>query len=648
MFDSGIVHEEIVMSASETSVREIPLNKLKPSPANVRRTATDVGIEELAASIVAHGLLQMPVVQPERTGEGEETGSYLVTAGERRRKALLLLVTQKRLKKTAPITCLVKTDGNPAEISLAENTVRMPMHPADQFEAFAKLRGDGLGLEEIGARFGVTPAVVRQRLKLAAVSPTLMEKYREGELSLEQLMAFTVTDDHALQEETLTQLAWNKTPDVIRKALTSRHVSPRDRRAIFVGAEAYEAAGGTILRDLFAEDGGGWFTDSQLLDRLVKEKLEVAAGAVRNGGWKWVEVHAEYPHALPFTRIHLQTVALAGEDQARLDAITARYDELAAQHEGEDDVPEEVQAEIDALDAEIADLQQKQLAYLPEDIERAGVIVSLGQDGQLRIERGFVKPEDRPQIEALPAEHPLPVKGADDRGSSSDEPDGLRPLSDALLADLTAHRTAALQECLAARPDVALIALTHALALQTFAGGGYDPFTCLGIEAKAASLESSSPGIGGSKASEAMARRHEAWARQLPKPGELWTWIDTQDASTRLELLAYCIARTVDAVRQPNGRRRALAHADQLATAVALDMAAWWEAMGERYLARVPKARILEAVREGVSERDAENMAGLKKDAMVLHAERLLAGKGWLPEVLRTPTVETTAELIAA
>ena len=116
------------MTASETTVREIPLNKLKPSPANVRRTATDAGIEELAASIAAHGLLQMPVVQPERTGEGEETGCYLVTAGERRRKALLLLVTQKKLKKTAPIACLVKTDGNPAEISLAENTVRVPMH----------------------------------------------------------------------------------------------------------------------------------------------------------------------------------------------------------------------------------------------------------------------------------------------------------------------------------------------------------------------------------------------------------------------------------------------------------------------------------------------------------------------------------------
>ena len=82
-----------------------------------------------------------------------------------------------------------------------------------------------------------------------------------------------------------------------------------------------------------------------------------------------------------------------------------------------------------------------------------------------------------------------------------------------------------------------------------------------------------------------------------------------------------------------------MAHADQLAQAISLDMAAWWEPTGERYLARVPKARILEAVREGVSEREAESLAGLKKDAMTLHAERLLVGKGWLPEVLRAPAL---------
>jgi ParB family chromosome partitioning protein len=62
----------------------------------------------------------------------------------------------------------------------------------------------GMAADDIAARFGVTPAVVRQRLKLGAVSPVLMALYREDGITLEQLMAFTITDDHARQEE-----VWN-------------------------------------------------------------------------------------------------------------------------------------------------------------------------------------------------------------------------------------------------------------------------------------------------------------------------------------------------------------------------------------------------------------------------------------------------------
>ena len=305
-----------------SATKDIPLNKLKPSPANVRKTGTEVGLEEFAASIAAHGLLQPLVVEPERNGEGEETGWYLVTAGERRRKALRILAKQKRIKRNEPIPCLIKADGIATEISLAENVIRTSMHPADQFEAFQKLIDDGgLGIEEIAARFSVTPAVVKQRLKLAAVSPALMTRYREGELTLDQLMAFTLTDDHGRQEEVWEQLSWNKSPEMIRKLLTQSHVSPSDRRAQFVGAEAYEQAGGIILRDLFVEDHGGYYTDSQLLDRLVLEKLEATGEAVSREGWKWVAVYPEYPYNFVHTlrRIYPQLRASLrrGEHEAR-------------------------------------------------------------------------------------------------------------------------------------------------------------------------------------------------------------------------------------------------------------------------------------------------------------------------------------------
>src|SRR3954454_1091067 len=171
---------KIVLSAS----RDIPLNKLVLSQANVRRIKAGVSVEELAEDIARRGLLQSLSGRPVRGGQGEETGTYEVPAGGRRFQALQLLVKQKRLAKNAPVPCLVKTDGVAAEDSLAENTMREALHPLDQFRAFQALRYEhGLGDEEIAAKFFVTPAVVRQRLKLVAVSPKLLDLYAEDAIA---------------------------------------------------------------------------------------------------------------------------------------------------------------------------------------------------------------------------------------------------------------------------------------------------------------------------------------------------------------------------------------------------------------------------------------------------------------------------------
>jgi ParB family transcriptional regulator, chromosome partitioning protein len=625
--------------------KDIPLNKLKASPANVRKTGADVGLEEVAASIAAHGLIQPLVVEPERNGEGGETGCYLVTAGERRRKALRILAKEKRIKRTAPIPCVVKTDGIASEISLAENVIRTNMHPADQFEAFQKLNEqDGLGIEEIAARFGITPAVVKQRFKLAAVSAALMARYREGELTLDQLMAFTLTDDHARQHEVWTQLAWNKSPEMIRKLLTQTHVSPSDRRVRFVGAEAYEAAGGIILRDLFVEDHGGYFTDSELLDRLVLEKLEAAAEEVMREGWKWVAVYPEYPYSFVQTlrRHYPQPVPLSEEDSAKLDELVDRHDALCAEH-GEDP-PEDVAAELDRLAEQIAAIQRRSEAYLPQDLSLTGAIVSLSSEGVLRVERGFIKPEDAPQPTSSDEVHE-PDNGPRARPTGNTAPseadgagtENAKPLSNQLMEILTAERTMALQECLAGKPETALMAVTHALALRIFYRQEFRGDTCLGLEAKVAEPGTFAPSTHESRAGQSLARRHEDWARRMPTAqAELWSWVVAQDTDTVLALLAYCAARTVDAVHRSWERgTRSLRHADQLALTLELDMAEWWAPTRESYFAHVSKALILEAVREGVSEKDADALAGLKKDPMIEHAERLLAGKPWLPRVLQ-------------
>ena len=194
----GTAVQKIILVAS----RDIPFNKLVLSQSNVRRVKAGVSIEELAEDIARRTLLQSLNVRPMLDADGQETGMFEVPAGGRRYRALELLVKQKRLAKTAPVPCVVREPaGFAEEDSLAENVQRVALHPLDQFRAFQALRDKGLGEEEIAARFFVDVNVVKQRLRLAAVSEKLLDVYAEDGMSLEQLMAFTVTSDHARQEQ---------------------------------------------------------------------------------------------------------------------------------------------------------------------------------------------------------------------------------------------------------------------------------------------------------------------------------------------------------------------------------------------------------------------------------------------------------------
>ncbi len=200
---------------------EISLAKLVPSPVNTRRTGAGAGIEALAASIRAHGLLQSLVVRPKLDGGGKPTDRFEVVAGGRRLAALKLLAKQKRVSKATTIPCrLLDGEGvDGAEASLAENVVRQDMHPADQFEAFQGLHESGTGIEDIAARFGVSAHTVRQRLRLACVSPALIQAYRDEALTLDHLTAFAVSEDRTAQERVFGQLQdWQRTPDTWLRA----------------------------------------------------------------------------------------------------------------------------------------------------------------------------------------------------------------------------------------------------------------------------------------------------------------------------------------------------------------------------------------------------------------------------------------------
>ena len=648
--------QKIALSQS----RDIPFNRLVLSQSNVRHVKAGVSIEELAQDIARRTLLQSLTVRPILDADGAETGMFEIPAGGRRYRALELLVKQKRLSRTAPIPCVVRTEGFAEEDSLAENVQRAPLHPLDQFRAFLALREKGMNEEEIAAAFFVSVQIVKQRLRLASVSPKLLDIYADDDMSLDQLMAFAVNSDHERQEKVweALQRSHTKEPYSIRRLLTEGAVRASDKRAQFVGIAAFQAAGGTIMRDLFQQDDGGWLQDPMLLDRLVAEKLAREAEAVRAEGWKWVEVATDFPYGHTYGLRHVagKPVAMTDEEVATAEALRAEYEKLEETHSDADELPEEVDRRLGEIETALAALDDRPVRYDPEQIARAGAVVSIDGSGTLRVERGYVRPEDEP---AVPQSGPeadadtvdaAGVEGVDPEVSSPadrEEPEedgGLKPIPDRLLTELTAYRTLALRDALAQNPDVAFLAALHALCLKLFYS--YTSDSCVEIDVQSVVFGSQAPGLNDTGMAKAVDDRHRGWSNQLPpEPGDLWDALLAFDTDSRHMLFAHCVGLSVNAMHESwNRRARALSHADRVAEAVDLDIAAaGWSPTVDNYLGRVTKARILQAVCEAKGEQAAQLMDHLKKGDMAVRAEELLGGSGWLPEPLRTPGRNITA-----
>ena len=671
-----------------SSSRDIPFNRLVLSQSNVRRVKSGLSIEELARDIERRGLLQSLNVRPVLDGEGAETGTYEVPAGGRRFRALELLVKQKKLAKTAPVPCVVREAGSAilaADDSLAENVQRMALHPLDQFRAFRDMLEKGMSEEEIAAAFFVTPAVVKQRLRLMTVSDKLLEVYEQDGMRLEQLMAFSISDDHARQEQVweIVFQNHNREPYVIRRMLTEKTVRASDARARFVGLDTYLAAGGHVMRDLFEADDGGWLQDPAILDRLVMEKLHTATEDIRAEGWKWVETALSFPwgHTRAFAEIDGTEVPLSDEETARLEVLRAEQETIEAEYAQADEYPDEVDARLGEIEQAILALEERPLAFDPADMGRAGAFVSLASDGTLQVERGFVLPEDMPtELEAVDDasradgyDHAA-YDGQDDRIADDggdmggedysiapdvepEEEDGIKPLPDRLLTELTAWRTLALRDAFASNPHIALTEFLHTLVRDVYwQTPGAD---CLEAYVREIPLPVHSPDMPGSVAAHALRQRNEGWKHDLPEDEDaLWRWIEGLDDTSRMALLAHCLSFGVNALyeRMPSyggvsqrSVTERFKRADRLASALSLDMVeAGWQPTVENYLGRVTKARILQAVGEARGDEAAARIAHLKKPDMAREAERLLEGSGWLPEALRTTggaekmSVETT------
>jgi len=624
------------------AIEAICIRELVVASENVRKV--DTPVDDLVASIAAHGLLQNLV------GYRDEDGKLAVTAGGRRTRALQALAEDKSVKgfratTRVPVDVRDRSEAM-RELSLAENTLRHATHPLDEAQAYAELVDAGATVADIARRFAQTERHVEGRLRLGRLCPEASDAYRTGTITLDHARAFTLTPSHELQREALAAYLkapnWNRDPHQIRGLIAQGKVRPNDRLARFVTLDAYLAAGGEVLRDLFSQGSSDVvaLADSGLLQRLAQAKLTEHAGSIADRGWKWIETSlepADYNVIGQYERVDPVDVPLSEADTEQLDAFEARADAVATAVNGRTDPDsgeelsderlEELHAEHARLDDAIETIRARTSQYTDEDRARSGVIVCISYAGELDLEEGLVRPEDV-------------MLGAGAGGDDSDDDDRLEPggstpitsptvetearaaekeagLSQVLVADLGGYRQQILKAAVAADPGTALDLVLHAMVCGLFSTGwARTPFS--------ATFEKTQETVSASDLDDTVAGAElKALAEALPfianrpsDPVELFDAIRALEQEVKLRLLAYCTAMTLK-VGLPSDTTKAQRLADHVGAILDVDVAAYWRPTEQRYFSRVKKAHLLEVL-DGVGfSKLARQMASGKKDPIV-------------------------------
>ncbi len=618
-------------------IQPIPLSKLTASVHNVRKTGGQ-NIDVLAASIRAHGLLEVLV-------GGGKGGKYEVVAGGRRHRALQQILKADG-KLPAPlddgIPCKVIIAEDAHAASLAENTVREAMHPADQFEAFQVMAETGHGTAAIAAAFGCPESVVKQRLKLAKVSPKLIEAYRKGDMVLETLQTFSITDDRKRQERVWKEVEqFNKDyqADHVRRRLVESEIDYNDSDAAqFVGLDMYENAGGFVRRDMFTK---AIYLDRGLVEKLVDKKLGALKLEVKAEGWAWVEVKRDYVSIYSYGRKKSTKREATAEENAEIAALQAQRTPLQIRMDilnavEDEELQQETQDEFDTLDVEINRIdhrirviQEGMVTFSSKAKASSGAIIELYNSG-LRIHRGLVKEAD--------VKRAAKEKQKAKAGPAGDTPESTE-LSNAMVERLTGYRTAALQLELATRADVALALLAWELLQSTFGVHWYlhlgsmnatpyrgADFQRLGVPADYAPIED-------------LFQMVEEWRGQIPDDaGDAMRWVFDLPAHELQNLLALCTACAftgtfgANAFQSQRSKRDMI---DILIQRLQFDMAKHWSPTVESFFGTVPKAIAIEAVTEACGAENAKKLPPLKKGDAAKLAEEMLEDRGWLPAPLR-------------
>jgi ParB family chromosome partitioning protein len=624
------------MTAS-SKVRNIALTQLILSQANVRKTAATAAEDAaLEASIRAEGILQNLIVHALPI---DGKGVYEVHAGGRRLKILQKLAAEGVIDADHPVPCLIKKSAAAVETSLAENTIRAAMHPADEFVAMAALIDAGEAIEAVATRFGVSEKHVKQRLRLGKLAPDLLDEFRAGEITLEVVTAFTLGADHAAQLAAWRQVKDNSyiQPYTVKRLLTESAIGLNDDLAIFVGAEAYEAAGGTVTRDLFSGDEDGFMDDAALVRRLAIEKLEAKAAELRPQ-WAWTRavLDPEYGFMSQYTRVRPQPAEVPADLAAEIERIEQRLGEL--EDIGEQDWSDELATEAAQLEerrGKIDEIIDGLAVYGDKDRARAGCIVTIGDDGEFCLHQGLVDRSAPRNGSAAPSSetedngdqpsNSTEVEGEDDQASARHltSEQKLRKecgFSQLLVDDLKAHRLQITRAHMAGNFEVAFDLALYWLAvdlLELFSSRTRS----LDLKATEATPRSSLNDLAGTVADELLEAHRKTlptgWLR-LP-PAEGFAALAALSPEEKQRLFAWCIAACLkpqlaiedraDPVIECAGRRLAVGFED------------YWRPTAANYWGRVKKAHGLAIGKQILGDRWERDHADVKKPVLAAALE---------------------------
>ena len=605
------------------AVRHIPLDKLVPSPTNVRKTPASAAEDaELKASIRACGLKQNLVVHP----AAGEKGVHAVTAGGRRLKVLQELAAEGVIPADFKVPCLVEAPEAALETSLMENRIRAALSPADEFVAMAALIDTGETAEAVATRFGVSERHVRQRLRLGKLAPELLDAYRNGDISLDVVTAFTLGADHQAQLAVWRQLKGQSyiPPYTVRRLLTQTAIPLDSDLGLFVASAAYEAAGGAVTRDLFSGDDEGFMDDAALVRRLALEKLEQKAAELRSS-WAWTKAMLDpaYDFTAQYRRLRPQPAELPPEITGEIERIEERLAEL--QETPEDEWTDELMTEADRLEGrrdELSESVEDLAVYSEKDRAVAGVIVTIGDDGEFRLHEGLVEHSATDTGDG----ETVGFKGRRDNEISGPSPTAEQTIrkecgfSQLLVDDLKAHRLQITRAHLAADFDVAFDLALYSLCIDLFERFGYRSRS-LDLRAIETPMHSSLNDLSGTPADGLLEARGNAlnldWLK-LP-PAEGFAALVALPSEAKQRLFARCIALCLkpqlaiedgaDPVIEAAGRRLAIPFAD------------YWRPTAANYWGRVKKAHGLAIGREILGDRWARDHAGDKKPELAAALE---------------------------